>query len=602
MAVPRLSVDRPFTYLLKDEHDAGTGSLVSVPFHGRTVRGWILGPATDPPSARLLPVRRVFGDVRFFDPAMLRLLRWVGERYVAPLTTVIERSHPPRVAGEESLAAQEPAAVPERSGSAVDVTEDGVAVADLLASARVTWLRPLPQQEAQACLAVVEGCVASGLAALVIVPEADPLPETARAVMEAFGHRAVLFAGGDSRERYRTWLDIRAGAYRVVVGTRPAVFAPVAGLGVVWISRENHPGQREDRAPYYHVRDVAVARARIGAAACVLASLCPSAETAAGVRHGTIATAHPQRGVERSAAPLVETAPPEAEDRSNRLTQLLKTARSAVLILSRRGYGIARVCRSCGEPAACAACRGPIVVEQRRPTCRVCGTAGVCAVCGASDFGIERGGTERIAEWASRASSLWVENRATEDAPPGPASNALVVGTAATVKEVGPLRLDLVAILDPDRALARPGLHSAEQSVATWMEAAAWAGPKADGGRVLLQTRQPGHPAIQAVIRWDPMPFLAGEAKRRAEAGFPPGHPIFRIEGAGDLDQSLRTAGAATVLATSSAAPGPGETPREGRTVCLVSVSPERFDPFRLAVLRLANEGAVTRVEAEPHL
>jgi primosomal protein N' (replication factor Y) len=160
------------------------------------------------------------------------------------------------------------------------------------------------------------------------------------------------------------------------------------------------------------------------------------------------------------------------------------------------------------------------------------------------------------------------------------------------VKDLGPNRLDLVAILDPDRALARPGIHAGEQALATWMEAAAWAGPKSGGGRVLVQTRRPGHPAVQALVRWEPVPFLLSEAARREEAGFPPGHAVFRIAGGAALDALLRAAGAETVLATAV----------DELTVCLAAVHPGRGAEFRREVLRLAVEGTVDRVEAEPQL
>jgi primosomal protein N' len=97
---PVLSLDRPFTYDLPAELEAGVGSLVQVPFHGRAVRGWVLGPAAERP-ARVLPVKARVSSVRFFDEPMLALLRWVGERYVAPLASVIERAVPPRVVSEE---------------------------------------------------------------------------------------------------------------------------------------------------------------------------------------------------------------------------------------------------------------------------------------------------------------------------------------------------------------------------------------------------------------------------------------------------------------------------------------------------------------------
>ncbi|HEY3209899.1 MAG TPA: hypothetical protein VGL18_08910 [Actinomycetota bacterium] len=617
MAVPRLAVDRPFTYLLKDEQEAGTGSLVSVPFHGRTLKGWVLGPAEEVPSGRLLSVRKVHSPVRFFDQTRLVLFRWMSERYIAPLATVIERSYPPRVVSEEVVegdGAAVDAATPARSPAARSrgapggyarpmpaTLTAGNPMSDVLARyggegllqpGITTWLRPLPDEEQSVCVEAVGACLAMDKQAVVLVPEAEPLPATAQAVLEAFGDHAVAFLGGDQRHRYRTWLQILTGRFDVIVGTRPAVFSPLGDLGLIWISREVHPGHREDRSPYYHVREVAMARTRLEGAACVLASLAPSVETAVEAEAGTVSVARPDRRMERVAAPLVETAPPEAEDRSPRLTALLKRARRAALIVSRRGYGVARVCRSCGEPAACAVCRGPIVVERGKPACRVCGSNGACANCGSDSFGVERGGTERVAEWAARAAPIPVRLEASIDRQPFPPGPGVIVGTAAAVKDVGPLRLDLVAILDADRALARAGVHSGEQALATWMEAAAWAGPRSEGGRVLLHTRRPAHPAIQALIRWEPVPFLVAQAKARAEAGFVPGHAVFRIAGSRAVEEALAAAGAASVLATAV----------EGGTLCLVAVPPSDLARFRQGIFRLAGQGTVTRVEAEPQL
>jgi hypothetical protein len=175
---------------------------------------------------------------------------------------------------------------------------------------------------------------------------------------------------------------------------------------------------------------------------------------------------------------------------------------------------------------------------------------------------------------------------------PRPAPGRVLVGTAAAVNDVGPAGLDLVAILDPDRALARPGVHAGERALATWMEAAAWAAPREGGRRVLVQTRRPAHPAIQGLVRWEPEPFLRSEALARAEAGFPPGHPVFRIEGTEGLPDLLREAGAESFLATAA----------EGGSICLVTVHPHRLPEFRKDVVRLAADGIVIRVEAEPQL
>ena len=535
MNVPRLALDRPFTYRLPEGSQAGLGSLVSVPFHGRTVRGWVVGAAEQPPVGRILSVRRVMSPVRFFDPQMLSLLRWVSERYLAPLCTVIDRSHPPRVASEESD--RPPGLAPGASPTAVRSEAPAT-----------MWLRPLPGEEAEECVRHVGSEVAAGRTAIVLVPEADPLPFTARAVLEEFGDRAANFTGGDARERYRMWLAIEAGAFDIVVGTRPAVFAPVGRLGSIWISREVHPGHREERSPYYHARDVALARSRLQGASCILASLCPSVETIVDIRRGALGVRRPDRATERRRAPLVETTPPEGEDRSARLGRLLRSVRSAALVVSRRGYGVARVCRSCREPAACATCRGAIVASRRTFVCRVCGAPGACANCGGTAFGVERGGTERVAEWARSLTKVPVEVGGDADPPPPPGQGRIVVGTAAAIKDAGPVALDLVAILDPDRALVRPGLEAGQRALAAWMEAAAWATDRAVGARVLVQTRRPGHPAIQALVRWEPEPYLRAEGEAAAGAGFPPGYPVFRIEGPADLKASLEAARPESVL------------------------------------------------------
>jgi primosomal protein N' (replication factor Y) len=449
----------------------------------------------------------------------------------------------------------------------------------------------LPGEEATESVAAIGASLLRGRRAIVIVPEAEPLPFTAVAVLEEFGDRAVNFVGGEPRERYGNWLGILSGRYDVVVGTRPSVFAPLRDLGLLWVSREVHPGHREERAPYYHVREVAMARARLHGAACVMASYSPSVETGVGIEAGEIRVRRAPRQMERARAPLVETTPPEGEDRSGRLARLLKSVPSAALIVSRRGYGVARVCKACRQPAACAVCRGAIALERGVAACVVCGAAGRCANCGAGIFGVERGGVERIVEWGARIAEAPVFG-SSHGGPHVPGHGAVIVGTAASVNDVGPLELDLVAILDPDRALARPGVHSGERAVSTWMEAAAWARPREQGGRVLAQTRRPGHPAIQALVRWDPDPFIRSEATARKESGFPAGYPVFRIEGTSRLEDELRDTRPETLLAT-----GDGD-----RTVCLVAVHPARLAVFRSRVVSLAAEGVVTRVEAEPQL
>jgi primosomal protein N' (replication factor Y) (superfamily II helicase) len=583
---PILSLDRPFTYELPAEFEGGVGSLVSVRFHGKLTRGWVLGPTDDIPS-RMLKVHKVVSPVRFFDERMLELLRWVSNRYVAPLASVITRSHPPRVASEEddvglrdtplaresSLGGASPPPIHE----SLDLYRNGEALFGAISTYQggTYRLRPVPELEQSTAVEAVRACLSAGRGAIVVVPEADPLPATAAALADAFGERVALFVGGDKRTRYRMWLDIRSGRYDVVVGTHAVVFAPVPEPGLIWVSRESHALHREERSPYFHVRDVANARSRIEGAVFVMAALCHSAEA-------EVLDAVDVVPVQR-AWPPVEVVKPGPEGRAPRLVAALREAKSGFLFAPLPGYGVARVCRSCHEPAACAECGGVLRLDEGRVRCAVCEADGRCAHCGARDFGIVRGGAERVEEWASALTDQPVK-RSNELQPRG-----VTVGGVEAVKDVEPPSLDLVGILDADLAARRPGISAMERSLAIWMEAAGWARPR---GRVIVQSRAANDPAIQALVQGNPTRYYRSELERRARAGFPAGHPVFRVTGTAALRQELDATRPEHVL----------ETSLGNETLCLLTVAPQRLDEFGRTVRSLAERGIVTRVEAEPHL
>jgi primosomal protein N' (replication factor Y) len=585
---PLLSLDRVFTYDLPGELEAGVGSLVQVPFHGRATRGWVLGPAEDEPR-RILEVRKRVSPARCFDEAGLELLRWVSERYVAPLAAVIGRSIPPRVASEEEGRRGVIGAVPSPptrgdpgGGSTLGPYVGGPHLLEAIRSARGAFvLRPAPEDEQAAAVDAVVACLAGGRRAIVLVPESDPMPATAAAVIEAFGDRAVAFLGGDKRTRYRTWLDIADGAFDVVIGTRPAVFSPVGRLGLVYVARESHPAHREDRAPYYHVREVALARARLEEGVCVLSAICPSAETAALDLPGVAPTGRRW--------PPVEVVRPGPEGRAPRLLRALVGARRGFLFSPLPGYGVAQVCRACGEPAACATCGGLLRASEGVVRCAVCGAEGRCRVCGSSRFGLRRGGAERVEEWAGRVAGVPVRRLAEGEPPHLPQNEEILVGGPDQVRDLGRGGLDLVGILDVDLADRRPGISARERSLATWMEAVGWARPD---GRAIVQASSPGDPIVQALVRGNPDRFHAEEMRRRRDAGLPVGSAVFRVTGGDALEKELRGLDPTTLLVT---------TERD-RTVCLLALEPGRVAALGARLRQLAADGVVERVEAEPHL
>jgi primosomal protein N' (replication factor Y) len=584
---PILSLDRPFTYDLPEELGAGVGSLVQVPFHGKAVRGWVLGATEDVP-ARVLRVRKLVSPVRFFDVAMLEVLRWASERYVAPLASVIDRASPPRVASEE-LGGGGPGPALRGAGSRLRVGPgplrrytNGPELLSALGSGSGAFVvRPAPEDEISAAVECVGVALAGGRSAIVLVPEVDPLPATAEAVRDAFVDDVAMFLGGDKRQRYRMWLDIQAGRYRVVVGSRPAVFAPVPDVGLIYVHRESHALHREERSPYFHVRDVALARSRSSDAVAVMAALCPSLEAQV-VDHVAV-------GPTGRAWPPVEVVKPGPEGRAARLVSALRSVRRAFLYAPLPGYGVARVCRACLEPAVCAGCGGTLRLQEGEVRCAVCGSPGRCARCGATDFGIARGGAERVEEWARGVAPVPVDRIGAKDRPRAPGNAEVLVGGVEAVKDFGTVGLDLVAILDADLASRRPGLAARERALATWFEAAAWARP---AGSVIVQTRQPNDAAVQALVTGRPDRFARDELPRRVESGFPVGFPVFRVIGTHELEAELARLGPRTMLVTDLG----------GQTVCLLALDPGRLAELGRAARALAERGVVTRVEAEPHL
>ncbi len=416
---------------------------------------------------------------------------------------------------------------------------------------------------------------------MVIVPDADPIPATAAAIADAFGDDAVLFLGGDKRARYRTWLDIAAGRFRVVVGTRPAVFAPLADLGLIYVHREGHAHHRDERSPSYHVRDVARMRADLEGAVSVLSAFCPSLE----------ATVLDHVAVEPAGRPWapVEVIKPGPEGRSPRLIRALRSASRAFLFEPVRGYGVARVCRSCGEPAACASCYGLLRLERGSIRCVVCEAPGRCASCGRTDFGVVRRGAERVEEWARGVATVPVSLVGRDDAPRPPHEREVLVGGVDALKDLGSPRLDLVGILNADTSLRRPGVNARERALVTWFEAAAWARPD---GRVIVQTTRPTTPPCRRWCPGDPNASIAPRLLAEPRPASPSERRSSAWPGAPTSSGTSQALAHRTLLSSIVG----------GATICLVALDPEQVPRFGDAMRRLAAGGVVTRVEAEPHL
>jgi len=550
--VPLFHLDRPFTYrvpeaLLDDVH---LGSRVKVPFGGRRrVDGWVVGRAAElPADARDL--LRVVSPIPAFGPAELELLGWVADRYAGTVTDTLRLAVPPRVAAVEATidaearpAAGGPAAGDAEARPAAAAEEPLAGLVGAGREAAVYW-RPLPGEDRGARVAaLVEATLEAGRGAIVVTPEVAAGSAVGDAVRKAFPDAADLASDLSDRRRYRAWAELRRGRRRVVVGGRSAVLAPLPQLGCVVIDDEANFAHKEQRTPRFHAREVALRRAARARALCVLTGTVPSAEALAAMQAGQCRLLRPDRTAERQARPLVEVVDPDDEGPTAArlhprglaaLRAALQRGESAYVLVPRRGAA------DPAEPGARSA--GQVAAELAR------------VLPGAPVWRLDREVVDpgMVPPWAGQR--------------PG-----VVVGTVAGVKDHPPLTsCRTVVVVGADTALGQAEVRAAEEAYRTWSRAAAWCGPRGGAGRLVLQTRQGGHHAVQALVRWDSEFFWRHELPRRVELRFPPARRLVLVEGPVPEEAQQARAALAAALGPKAELLGPAAMGRSWRIIAKV--------------------------------
>jgi primosomal protein N' (replication factor Y) len=553
-------LDRPFEYTvpvaLADA--AQPGVRVKVRFAGKDRDGFVLARRADAEhEGRLAPLRRVVSPEPVLTPSVLAAARSVADRYAGTLGDVLRLAVPPRHATAERNLPPEPlgpapareggreaaawAAYPAGASFLTRVTGGQSPAAALLALPATDRVHDWPRLLAEAAAAAHSG----GRGALLVVPDHRDVTRVDAALTEVLGdgRHVRLTADQGPQARYTAFLSLLRGHVRVVVGTRAAAFAPVRELGLVVWWDDGDDLHEEPRAPYPHIREILLARARVEAAAVLVAGYARSAALEQLLETGLLKPIDPPRSALRSAAPRVRVAGEggEAErDPAAALAHLPSTgwrvakealASGPVLVqVPRRGYLPALSCQDCRRPARCPHCGGPLGLARAdvAPACRWCGRepAGFsCPACGSHRFRSSVVGARRTAEELGRAfPGVPVQTSgsgAVLDAVP--ASPRLVIATpgAEPVAEGGyaaALLLDAWALLD------RPVLTAGEEALRRWLGAAALVRGAADGGVVVL-AGAPVHatiPAVEALVRWDPGWFAARELEERRGLRLPP--------------------------------------------------------------------------------
>ncbi len=585
------AIDREFTYVVPDQLASGrvpveVGTVVRVVLNRRRLRGWVTElDAPVPGDRELAPISSVVGVGP--PPHVVELARWAAWRWAGTWAHFLRTASADRVvAGLPSEPAQWPDIAPSRSPgepAALGAPEPpgqpaGVGTPDWVSAA---WA---PEQKSPAVMR--------------LGPCADEWPLVTAALRQ--GRSLVLVptvawaarlagrlrhAGVSTALAPRDWAG--AASAHAVVGTRAAAWAPCGRLDAVVVLDEHDEAYQSEAAPTWNARDVAVERAHRDGARCLLVGPMPSpdavhitlaaggsgaaptgsarssmsptsvsdpAATAGAPTMPAFATA--PRSLERQAWPRVDIADRRRDDPATgewcgeALADLLRSDRTVVCVLNRKGRARLAYCASCGDLACSTETGRALRLEGHQLVDPHSGQArpAVCEACGATRFRRVRVGVKGVAEEMERLARRPVVQVVGEPAA-GAADDtahsssrrdhagrrqtegpALYIGTEAVLHRVP--SADAVAFVDFDQELTAPRYRAGEEAFALLVRAARLVGSRSGGGSILVQTRLPTHPVVAAAATADPSGWLDAEVQRRSVMHQPPAAAWALVSGA----------------------------------------------------------------------
>ena len=399
-----------------------------------------------------------------------------------------------------------------------------------------------------------------GRQAIVLVPEISLTPQTVERFRSRFGEVAVLHSHLSDAERHWHWQRIADGVVSVVVGARSAIFAPTPHLGLIVLDEEHESSFKQDSAPRYHARDVALVRAKAESVPLVLGSATPSLESWRHAQTGEyLLVEMPCRVLDRP-MPAVGTIDLRVDKARGAMTRgaigrqlhtaigkALEGGGQVILLLNRRGFSTHIQCPACGHVVRCPHCDIALTHHrtQEIALCHFCDyqipSPTVCPACEFSGIRYSGLGTQRLeAEVRARFPNVTCLRMDT-DTMQGRGSHeralaafrsgkvSILLGTQMIAKGLDFPNVTLVGVINADTALHLPDFRAAERTFQLVTQVAGRTGRGEKGGHVLVQTFNPEHPAIQAAIRHDYAAFAAGELPMRQMLRYPPFASMIRL-------------------------------------------------------------------------
>ena len=405
-------------------------------------------------------------------------------------------------------------------------------------------------------LQAIRTALERGRSAIVLVPEISLTPQTVERFKSRFAEMhevvAVLHSHLSEGERHDEWHKLHSGRARIVIGARSAVFAPLKNLGLIIVDEEHETTYKQEEAPRYHARDVAVVRAKIEKCAVVLGSATPSLESYHNATTGKYELLTLTQRVDDQRMPLMrivdlrlerrkeKIAPILSEKLSQAIAARLEKREQTILFLNRRGFSTSLLCSNCGEARNCPNCSVALTFHRHmaRLSCHLCGhTAAVpkkCPDCGKDALIYAGFGTEKVESTVSHlfpkanVRRMDADSMTRKEAYRETLRNFrtgkidILVGTQMIAKGLHFPNVTLVGIINADLALHLPDFRAGERTFQLLTQVAGRAGRGETAGEVFVQTYTPFSPSIQFARHHDFAGYFQQELEFRERCEFPP--------------------------------------------------------------------------------
>lgn len=586
-------LDRIFEYRIDEEQDmdAQPGVRVRIRFAGRLIDGILLErSSTAEHTGALQWLDRVISSDIVYPEKTRRLIEALSERYGGMTSDLIRAAIPSRHAKAEESDTSIPwaglgeAKEPDLSyWSSYNYGESFVDAVITGHIARAAWqIAPGDDWAAALCSLAVK-VVKDGYGALIIVPDQKDIDQLVSAAREWVSAKqiTVLNSQMGPQARYRRFLSVLNGQGRLVIGTRSAAFAPVENLRLAVIKDDGDDNLVDPRAPYVHAREVLTTRSTQEKCSLILAGHGRTAETQLLVESGWAHDLVASRDTIRTRMPRISAAGDSEialqRDRFAKNSRLPSSAYQAIkgaldrstpalIQVPRTGYVPTLACKSCGSPARCRHCNGPLGLDsgsvqslfpgpqnQRNraqtapppandpyassvPTCRWCGRKDNhyrCGSCGKSTVRAVVLGHDRTAEEFGRAfpKTRIITSGGNKILDSIPAEPAIVIATPGAEPLVSGGEYGAAVFLDTWAMLGRQDLRATEDALAAWLRAAHLVVRHSKGGEVVI-VADPALPVVQHLVRWDVVGAAERELKERREVRFPPTVHMAAVDGA----------------------------------------------------------------------